>query len=102
MYCSIKLFSYIRVRRGGYFFFTRRVLHLAELLELAAALLLAVFAIDALAQQKNEFVVFLAQPLHLLLHLLHLLPLTLATIASDLAVSLQTEFLAVFLGQRHV
>lgn len=95
MYCSIKLLSYVESLPIAYFFFARRVLHLAELLQLSTALLLAIFAVHSFAKQENQFVVLLAQAFHFLLHLLHLLPLTFATIAGDLAISLQTKSFAV-------
>ena len=103
MYCSIRLLSYtIASFPIAYLFLARRVLHLAELLQLAAALLLAIFAVHSLAKQENQLVVLLAQALHFLLHLLHLFPLAFATIPGDLAVSLQAEFLAVLFREGHV
>lgn len=102
MYCSIRLLSYIVSFPIANLFFTRRVLHLAELLQLAAAFLFAIFAVHSLAKQENQLVVLLAQAFYFLFHLLHLLPLAFATIAGDLAVSLQTEFFAVLFCECHV
>ena len=89
----------LRPSTHAHLFLTRGVLHLAHHLELETTLLLPVLTIDSLSEKEHQLFVLFAEMLHFLLHLLHLLPLSLSAVSRDFSIPLQSVLLFVFTRQ---